>query len=173
MERLSEASSKIAICYGRKGKTDKCLYLRQTTCAPFFPLLYFQLATSNETVGNWKDLRQSGHAGSRGKKCLVDSNFLKLMLAKYFPNICQQHSSKDSTLFAVRSSSGEEEDAEGNFVLAAPISAAALTVSLFKSISSLVLILLSGISGGHAGDGEDSEDVLHKHVEGLFGKRSL
>lgn len=96
-------------------------------------------------------------------------------VSKLLPEYMSQRSNIVLTWHAVRSSSAEEEDTEGNTVLAAPIMAlwACSASALFKSISSLELIVLSGISGSHSGDGEDSEDVLHKHVEGLFGKRSL
>lgn len=80
-----------------------------------------------------------------------------------------QHGNLGLTLLAVRSLSTEPEDAEGNAILATPIMAGRATRSLFKSISSFELIVLSRISGSHASDSEDSEDILHKHVEWLSG----
>jgi hypothetical protein len=75
------------------------------------------------------------------------------------------------TVLAARSNSIEEEDAKGDNVLAAPRIAVFLAVvtPLFK----ICFNPLSRISGGHAGNGENSEDVLHKHVEGFSGKRNL
>lgn len=85
-----------------------------------------------------------------------------------------QHSNICLTWLAVRPSSTEEEDADGKAILAAPTMVVfPARCSLFKSISSFNLIVLSRISGGHASNGKDCEDVLHKHVERLFGKRIL